>query len=548
MKHPPPLVARAFTLALTALGFSAACDGTKEVELTTRTVRVVRNNDGGSPIQLVGSGISTCSHGLNGDRPSGNRWCAFARAAAGGKTELWVVNLSRALIDERAAVCDGSSPHCLLLTSDLWDESPLFEIGHPFIHGFTGDTLIFYADSRSANPDAGYLGPVRGWRPGMTASRQITGPSGFSCIGHLRSDGVICLENESGSGSGVQFDLVAGRLSGGSASEPLPKVRRISPYGGRRAPSWQVGFSPSGAELLLSTVAPDGPAERLEVIPSGQVGQMEPRELLRDLSRWEVSPDGRKIFYVAGLVGPPDGDGMGTLTVADFPSMTNPVQLAPRVAGYELYGPPGARDTGPVRSVSLLQEASIDGGTLRMIPDLERPTEVVTVASNISDPRVSPDLRYSIVENARDGVTYLAHNGGAGQCALADEGVNAFGVAFANSGRRVFWMQSAPAMEGISAAIEAWTADPEGCHGRRKIIDKLAFLRPTRRGLLYGQEEETPTTMAVFFDRLTIPASPPTLLARTVDPQFSVVDDQLFVFTISGENRDAGLWVHGPVP
>jgi hypothetical protein len=32
-----------------------------------------------------------------------------------------------------------------------------------------------------------------------------------------------------------------------------------------------------------------------------------------------------------------------------------------------------------------------------------------------------------------------------------------------------------------------------------------------------------------------------------VDPQFALIDDRYLVFTISGENRDAGLWVHGPV-
>jgi hypothetical protein len=548
VKPPRPLVAHAVTVALATLVTLATmtgasgCDGELEVELSTRTVRVVEG-----PIQLVGSDSSTCSHGLesNSGSASGPRWCAFARPAPGGVTQLWAVNMGRALSTQRSVACDGSSPDCVLLTGNLWDESPLFEIGHPYIHGFTGDTLVFYADARNKDPEEGYLGPVRAWRPGMAAPRQITGPTGFSCTGHLRSDGVICLENEGGFGQGLEFDLLAGPLGGAGASDPLSRLRRVKPYGTRRAPAWQVAFSPAGEHLLVSTEAPDRPVERLEIIASAQVGKTEPQELLRNLSRWEVSPDGSKIFYLAGYSGRPEGDGVGTLTVADFPTMRNVVALAEGVAAYEAYGQPRSPARGPVRSVSLLQEVSQDGGTFRMIPDIGRPQEVVTIAQGISEPRVSPDLRYTVYESVQDGVTYLAHNGGAGQCALTEPGSNAFGVVFGGATRQVFWMQTAA---GPDAKIEGWTADPEGCGGRRTFAEKMAFMRPTRAGLLFGLEEDSPATMSVYYDPLASPSLPaPKLLARSVDPQFALLDDRYLVFTISGDNRDAGLWIHGPV-
>jgi hypothetical protein len=550
VKSPRPLVAHTVTVAQATLVIlvtlvmttaASGCDGDLEVELPTRTVRAVEG-----PIQLVGSGNGTCSHGMrNGGSPSGPRWCAFARSATGGGTQLWAVNVSRALASQRSVPCDGTSPHCVSLTASLWDESPLFEIGHPYIHGFTGDTLVFYADARNKDPEEGYLGPVRAWRPGMAAPRQISGPSGFSCTGHLRSDGVICLENEGGFGPALEFDLLAGTLGAAGTSDPLPRLRRVKPYGTRRAPAWQVAFSPSGEHLLVSTEAPDGPVERLEIIPSAQVGKTEPQELLRNLSRWEVSPDGSKIFYLAGYSGRPEGDGLGTLTVADFPSMKNPVPLAAGVAAYEPHGPPGNPGGGPVRTVSLLQEVSEDGGTFRMIPDIGRPQDVVTIAQGIAEPRVSPDLRYTVVESVQDGVTYVAHNGGAGQCALTDPGSNAFGVVFGGATRQVFWMQTGA---GPEAKIEGWMADPEGCGGRRTFAEKMAFMRPSRAGLLFGLEEDSPTTMSVYYDSLAAPAaSAPQLLARSVDPQFALLDDRYLVFTISGENRDAGLWIHGPV-
>ena len=72
----------------------------------------------------------------------------------------------------------------------------MFSPSHPYVHGFEGDTLIFYADSASVKSDEAYLGPVRGWRPGMAAAQALTGGRGVVCVGHLRSDGVLCIENQ----------------------------------------------------------------------------------------------------------------------------------------------------------------------------------------------------------------------------------------------------------------------------------------------------------------------------------------------------------------
>ena len=516
------------------------CEGELQVEPPPRTLRALQG-----PLQLIGSSTSTCSHGLVGNRASGDRWCGFARPAPGlgtQGTELWAINVSRALAGGREIPCDGSSPHCVLLTSTLWSEQPLFQIGHPYIHGFTGDTLVFYADALNKDPEDGYHGPVRAWRPGMASPRQLTDAKGFSCSGHLRSDGVLCLANETGFGPALEFDLLAGYVGPG-AGGPLPLLRRVKPYGTRRAPTWQVAFSPGGESLLLSTEAPDAPQERLEIIATGDVGKAPPRELLRNLSRWEVSGDGKKIFYLDGYAADLEGDGMGTLTVADFPTMANPVQIEKRVGAYETYGPRG----GAVRGLSLLSEMDGGGGTFRVIADISRPANIVTIDQGIRDPRVSPDLRYSVYDGAvgaEDAITYLAHNGGDGRCALTDPGTTGFGVVFAGATRQVFWLQSAP---GETGKFESWVADPQGCQGRRRFADNMAFMRATRTGLLHGVEEDSPATMAVYYTPLADPEPKPVLLARQVDPQVVVLDERYLVFTISGSSPDAGLWIHGPV-
>ena len=540
VKRPTAVAVFALGAALIA---AAGCDGSLEVEPPARTVRVVLGS-----VELVGSGLGSCSHGLTPEgAASSARWCAFARPGpAAGTTELWAVNVSRALAAERAVSCDGSSPHCVLLTSNLWDDQPLFQVGHPYIHGFTGDTLSFYADARNKDPEDGYAGPVRAWRPGMSAPRTVTDESGFSCSGHLRSDGVLCLARQTGFGISLEFDLLVGTL--GEGSGPLPLLRRVKPYGMRRTPIWQVGFSPGGEHLLLSSQAPGIAVERLELVGTREVGMAEPRELTRNMSRWEVSPDGQKIFFLAGFVPTADGgSGMGTLTMADFPTMGNPVELAARVAAYELY-PRGDR-RAPVRSVSLLTDIKDGLGTFRVIGDITRPAESVTVAQEVRDPLVSPDLRYSVfdgVTSNNDIVTYLAHNGGAGQCALTDPGASAFGVTFAGATRQVFWLQDAP---GNTGKFDAWMADPEGCGGRRLFSDRMALMRATRKGLVHGVEEQSPATMSVYYTALHQPAAQPQLLAGQVQPQVVLLDQRYLIFTIDAEpDKDGGLYIHGPMP
>src|SRR5690349_10559867 len=107
---------------LAALLMLFGCDGDLQQHMTTpapRPASVQRLVPGA--LGLVGRTTSGCSTGVG---LGSDVWCAFYRAGAEAGTELWVLNVSRAM--NSAVACDGTSPDCLRLTTNLWTGDPLF--------------------------------------------------------------------------------------------------------------------------------------------------------------------------------------------------------------------------------------------------------------------------------------------------------------------------------------------------------------------------------------------------------------------------------------
>jgi hypothetical protein len=98
---------------------------------------------------------STCSHQqpASGD---GHRWCAFARPARAGATELWVFDLTALAGGDRAAPADlrRHQPWLPAAVGGAVGRLAPGRPSHPYSHAFDGDTLIFYADG-SAGGDRG---------------------------------------------------------------------------------------------------------------------------------------------------------------------------------------------------------------------------------------------------------------------------------------------------------------------------------------------------------------------------------------------------------
>ena len=135
----------------------------------------------------------------------------------------------------------------------------MFSPSHPYVHGFEGDTLIFYADSASVKSDEAYIGPIRGWRPGLPNAQVLTSGRGVVCVGHLRSDGVLCIENQTGGAEGLQFDLSAGSLRP-NVSGTLTSLERVRPYDARGNLMWQVALLAQAASTWPT--APRRPMRR----------------------------------------------------------------------------------------------------------------------------------------------------------------------------------------------------------------------------------------------------------------------------------------------
>ncbi len=518
-------------LVLLAIG---GCDGDLEPMVAARTARTVRISE--APAEIVGSGASSCSH----DPASSQRWCAFARGA-----ELWAFEVGQAMAGAR---CDGSSPHCLKLTGELWTGQPLFPPSHPSGHGFDGDTLIFYARSSTGNTDAGYLGPVQGWRPGAGAPRVLTGPQGRVCIGHPRSSGVICVDNQRGSGGQIAFDLLAGRFAPDAVS-PLPLIATVRPIDDQGDRMWQVGFSPDGSHFALSDQVPDGAKmQRLRVVESTGLGQAPLRELLRDVSSWQWSPDGRQLYYLRGFnYGAGAGDA-GTLTAVDFPSGENPRELQPRVGRFEVYGEPGR----PTRALGVYQDLRGFAGRFGLLSDPSAAGPLVALGDKVQDALVSPDLSHSLLIDEDDDenlASFVARTDGSGRCRIAAHpGHTVFAPTFLTSPARLLWAEEAA---DNPLYTEGWLGDPDSCQVGPRFSAKLAYYQNTRRGLLWGDEDDTPATMTLHHARFTgaaLDLEKATELRRNMDTKVAVVDGGYVLYTVSvGAPEETGLFLHGPV-
>jgi hypothetical protein len=518
-------------------------------------------------VELIGDGASACSHQpVAPGAPTPERWCAFSRGHVKGQpADLWVVNLDKARAG--AAPCDGSSENCLRLTSTLWTGDPVFSPAHPYIHGFFGDTLLFYTDSNSGNGDDAFEGTVWAWRPGMKQGRIISGARGYYCFGDARTAAAVCLSNQGtvpvpkpdGTTSGaLEFDLLGGPVEGGPVGA-LPLLERIRPYDAEGELVWGTAFSPTGEYFILATKVGSEPGamgprsvQALRVVPTLMLGQTAPTEILRDVDRWSVAPDGKKIFFVRDVVKDEFGASSATLMMADFPAGTNETTLAKSIARYEAYGEPGQATKG----LGLFQTVGEDFNTFRIMRDLSRPDSLVTIAQHVEDALVSPDLRFSFYQDANDKgetVSLIARNDGSGKCLLnQNAGQGAYSVRFLPKFNRVIWAEDSTGGAASGSSIEGWLGNPENCMGAQRFSTKLGYYQPTEAGLVYGEADAAGISMVLRYAPFTdtgIATDQTSQLTTRSGLTTVLLDGHYVIYTVSeGPNTTAGLFVHGPLP
>jgi hypothetical protein len=495
----------------------------------------------GGAVALVGRPRTSCSSGVVKPGIDGDVWCAFSRAA-GDNTELWVLNVSRAT--HARVPCDGSSPLCLRLTTNLWTGDPLFSLAHPEIHGFEGDTLFLYDDARSATPDDAYKGPIKAWRPGWPTARSLTSDAGYICHGHPWAAAAYCVDNVATVAGSPEFDLRAGSLAGGAAGGILMSVGRIRALGSAGQVMWGAAFSPDGQSFLYSSPAEGEDVEVLKMAATTDGGTAPAVEILRNGGRWQIAPDGKKLYYLASY-SYAETDGSGTLSMIDLPPAGVPATvIQDHVGAYASLGSFGEPHPG----LAYLQDVTKGNGTFRLLRDRSQPALTTTLGSDVNEFLVSPDLRYTYLSqpDAPGGpVGLLASNDGAGTCALnTREGVGLYSVTFPPQASTVFWAQDSES----GFEIEGWYATSAGCADKRRFSENLASLQAVRGGILFADSDPDRQTMSLkraTLDRGTLGEAES--IFGGIDTSLARGGTKFVVFTVS-QGESPGLYAYGPLP
>jgi hypothetical protein len=504
--------------------------------------------------RLTGQGWSSCSHQPPAPgQPAPERWCSVMKpGATPGSTELWVLNLDQA-VTVGVPACDGSSPACRRLTTNLWASNAV--LGgpvHPYSHEFHGDTLIFYADALSGKDEV-YRGPVYAWRPGWAEARRISSPRAVICWGHPEQALAHCLNDFVGPAMRPEsVQLGAGPIAdiANNVLAPLPFMRTSRPGS---IIAWEAGFSPRGDTFVLSSPDPDPLVEAVRVIPTSQLqgtGAM-PVEILRDATSWSMSRTGKKIFFYRPE--PAAGSEGKSLYAADFPSGANVIKLVTGIRDYLLLGD-DTRDVG----VAYLLGVGGFRSALRLLTDLGNPASAVTIfeyEGELEGIALSLDDRFTAWSDSRFNLRVVRH-GDQVSCDLNTTArKDAFAPTFLKSAGLVFWKEDSD--EGPDR-LDGYLANPDGCTGKRRFGLAVDFTIPIGdRAVVFGDELDSDRGL-VTLKYVPIaggkewPATEPFRIHDRVDNSSVIVlseDPLLLLFRVLGATpADAETFVFGPVP
>ncbi len=510
---------------------------------------------------LEGDTYDSCSNAMPAQ---GDRWCAFSRAVSDTdtRTELWVLNFTKAAATGTLAACDGTSPDCLLLSSDLWVGFQIWGDSQPVVHRFEGDTLIFHAGPAPGMRDP-YEGGIWAWRPGWQQARLLT-DHGVFCLGNPRSASIACVANAKIDKSASdpfstpyyrEFDLVAGVLRDQSADAGLlPTVGHVT-----HAPddlTWRLRFSPNGEYLAYSSVATLGAPETLRVVNMSDPGAAQPLAVLSDVAEWEIAHDGKSIYFLGGYDRGQGTDATGTLKVADFPSGANDSDLTTSVRSFTLVGAFDsffkAEDRG------LVVTTSVPGGRQPILMFHPRtPTDVFALDPAAASVEVASDLRHSVYFKPVLGnpLIMVTHNDGSGTCQLtADSIAESYAAGFTPSAASVVWIER---LRRGTRSEQGWLARPEDCGARVQFGDHvLDYQLAGDDFVVFQGSNATSSSWWLEYTRLRANADGtsalPTVIKEHPDTNVHVIRDAAgtwIVFSVLPQATEPapGLYVHGPL-
>jgi hypothetical protein len=490
------------------------------------------------PALLVGNGINSCTR-----QPSatGDRWCAFARQGTQGQVELWVADVTK-VVAGTAITCDGSDANCIRLTTNLFVDQT-----NAFVRdGFDGDTLIYYAETGPAfNATAGtFIGPAYAWRPGWTGGRKLTSDSGVRCAGQAQAGVAVCFDNgvsgtcPNSTAQCVTYDLHAGPLPA-AAGAPLPTIETVLLSTSLDAASvvkFEYDFSPDGAYVAWSARPTATGVETLKVLHFGDAA---PTTVAADVTRWMVSPDAARWYWLRSYNYDVSGAPSGTLQAAAFPGGGAPVTLANGVGDFNSAGTRGL----------LFEDGFAAGaGTLKVIADRDTFAAVTTLDTGVIGVLgISQDGRRALYAKSQDTTNgtidlYLA-TAGATPCTLSQQPVAVPLATFLASGSGAVWARLDPTTglpTGLFTASDACTSTSfaSGIDAWQVVGDL---------GFVYGDDTTDGTTVTLRASKVVagvLPAGP--AIHSLVDPVFSSVASLSAVVYV--DTTQGSVWVSSPVP
>jgi hypothetical protein len=504
--------------------------------------------------RLVGTHLSACSNGL----PTAgiDRWCAFTQPNQMiGRTDLWVMNMTKALAGT-IPKCDGTDAACKLITNNLWTGQPMNGPGHPTAHRFDGDTLIYHANASTALDP--YAGPIYAWRPDWAAPKQISGSKAYTCSAHFAADAYVCIENLSTDQTmPLSFDLTAGKLSTATPSILQPKIFPTRPN--TQSSQWRVAFTRAGDYITWSTGG-GTVAQRETVYISRMDDIADPAKRITTIatgvSRWSISADSKKIYYLRDYNYSTVGDPQGTMMMADFPAGTGETMLlAQKVGAFQVLAD-GEVDKG----LGFFDNVQAGKASYKIMADRANPAGLVTVANNLSGVLgITRDIKYlyyfkEIEQNNGTTDGYIAKTDGSdaatGGCTLTQNVFSdQFGSPFTPNGSMVMWADNIDPIDGVG---EGWVANPAGCTMKRKWSDRVDFwFLFGNDGMIFSDEGEADSATLKYqlFPGGTSMGTPVTV-QKQINRIFALTpafETALFVITGAAVEKD-GIFSYAKFP
>jgi hypothetical protein len=510
---------------------------------------------------MLGVHRSSCSYGAGSEAAGATRWCAISRPGSTlGSLELWVMNVTKAAANPGSVTCSGASnADCIRLTTNLFSSQPDIGPVYPTAHRFYGDTLIYYANAKSA-PSELYRGPVFAWKPGWDGPKQIGSDNAVLCSGHSRADVAVCIENISPEGvTPVTWDIHAGSTSG-----LLKKVAQITPvHPTTEASQWGSGFTQMGDYFVFSTPSmATGNRETLYYIKTTDIGTAMPTQVGDPgVSRWTLNAAGNKWYYLKDYNYNRMGEPSGTLYSRDFPGGTTETKIQGALI-------PGGATKGVGTYQVLVGQDDMDKGLGLLVNvvggrgnyvilknpagSYDDPANVQTVVTDIATlPIYSPDLRFNYFAKAVDdqvGTTdsWVIKSDGTGSCSLTQTLASSiFGFPFLENAGLVFWMDN---FDAATDSGEGWLANPDnpnGCPlpagpaGKRKFSNAIDFwFVDGDKAMLYSDDSDGQRVSLRYapFSGGTLTTATP--MQTKADRMFAILPNyEGLLFSISSNNE-----------